>query len=328
MNRTTSSLNGNFGIKIDDVTPSDLTDPAFQSWAYELWLTHGGLLAIRGAALATLSPDQFIAWSEVFGSIEQRVQAAREDKSVPGYPILRIGNIRNERGELAAQFSDVPPLESDDDIRYNPKTKRPVWHTDSTFREEPPIGSIFLCRTAPPRGAETLFADMQGAYNTLSDKERARLEDLEAICSLAHHDKKINSYSPEYPILTPEQRRDNPPRRVPIILTHPVTGRKALYGLNSSTCAIVPKGADISSADLDLWDLEGVEDESVMIWRDMLPRVTGPEFTFKWEWLPGDIVVWDNRSTIHTGTGFDTERYEREMWRLTLLNKPDVQPYS
>ena len=139
MNRTTSSLNGNFGIKIDDVTPSDLTDPAFQSWAYELWLTHGGLLAIRGAALATLSPDQFIAWSEVFGSIEQRVQAAREDKSVPGYPILRIGNIRNERGELAAQFSDVPPLESDDDIRYNPKTKRPVWHTDSTFREEPPI---------------------------------------------------------------------------------------------------------------------------------------------------------------------------------------------
>ena len=85
----------------------------------------------------------------------------------------------------------------------------------------------------------------------------------------------------------------------------------------------MPKGANISSAELDLWDLEGVEDESVMIWRNMLPHVTSPEFTVKWEWLPGDIVTWDNRSTIHTGTGFDSERYEREMWRLTLLNKPD-----
>ena len=126
MNLKTSSLNDNFGIKINDVTPSDLTDPAFQSCAYDLWLAHGGLLAVRGTALADLSPDQFLVWSAVFGSIEQRVQAAREDKSVPGYPILRIGNIRNQRGEFAAQFSDVPPLKSDDDIRYNPKTQRPV----------------------------------------------------------------------------------------------------------------------------------------------------------------------------------------------------------
>ena len=78
MDLTTSSLNGNFGIKINDVTPSDLTDPAFQSCAYDLWLAHGGLLAVRGTALADLSPDQFLAWSAVFGSIEQRVQVARE----------------------------------------------------------------------------------------------------------------------------------------------------------------------------------------------------------------------------------------------------------
>ena len=80
------------------------------------------------------------------------------------------------------------------------------------------------------------------------------------------------------------------------------------------------KGATIDRAGLDKWDLEGIEDDSVLILRDLLPFVTGPEFTFKWEWLPGDIVVWDNRSTIHTGTGFDTERYEREMWRLTVLD--------
>ncbi len=319
MKHPTTPLNGDFGLSIDEVMPDDLADPDFQAKALELWAQHGGLLAVRGAALADLSPDQLLGWSEVFGAVEHRMQAARDGKTVAGYPILRIGNIRNDKGEPIAQHANVPQLTSDEDIRYNPDTRRPVWHTDSTFREDPPIGSVFHCRTAPREGAETLFADMRRAYATLPDDEREKLGRLEAICSLAHHDKKINSYSPEYPILTPEERAANPPQRVPIVLAHPVTGTPALYGLNSSTCAIVPIGAKIDPDDLDLWDLEGQEDKSVMIWRDLLPRVTGPEFTVKWQWRPGDIVVWDNRSTIHSGTGFDDQRHLREMWRLTLL---------
>ena len=82
----------------------------------------------------------------------------------------------------------------------------------------------------------------------------------------------------------------------------------------------MPEGQEIKTEDLNLWDLEGVEDDSVMIWRAMLPFVTGPEFTVKWEWQPGDIVVWDNRSTIHSGTGFDADQHTREMWRITLLD--------
>ena len=185
----------------------------------------------------------------------------------------------------------------------------------------PPIGSVFHCKQAPSSGAETLFADMRAAYADLDDQTKSDLRGLEAVCSLAHHDKKINSYSPDYPILSPEQRALNPARRVPVVLPHPDTGVPALYGLNSSTCAIVPIGQEVAAEDLDLWDLEGVEDESVMIWRDMLPTVTGPEFTVKWQWRAGDIVVWDNRSTIHSGTGFDYQKYEREMWRLTLVEE-------
>ena len=320
MTHPTVSLNGNFGVALEQVSPDDLGDPVFRARAYDLWFAHGGLLAVRGERLADLSPAKLMDWAENFGAVEQKTQAGREDKTVPGFPILRIGNISHPDGTPAAQFSNVPQLSSDDDIRYNPRTRRPVWHTDSTFRENPPIGSVFHCRSAPPDGAETLFADMQKAYNALPEAERRKLNGLEAICSLAHHDKKINSYSPEYPILTPEQRAANPPRRVPLALRHPVSGKLALYGLNSSTCAIVPEGQEIEAADLNLWDLEGVEDDSVMIWRAMLPRVTGPEFTVKWEWWPGDIVVWDNRSTIHSGTGFDADRYTREMWRITLLD--------
>ena len=155
----------------------------------------------------------------------------------------------------------------------------------------------------------------------LTKKKKDQLEKLEAICSLAHHDRKINTYSPEYPILTPEQRQANPPVRVPLVLTHPITKKRALYGLNSSTCSIVAIGEEICPEDLDYWDLEGVEDESVSVLRDLLPHVTGPEYTIKWSWKAGDILIWDNRCTIHAATGFDHSNEQREMWRITLLDK-------
>ena len=168
-------------------------------------------------------------------------------------------------------------------------------------------------------GGDTLFADTRGSLKKLDVKQRQKLEKLEAVCSLAHHDKKISLYSPGYPILNQEQRIANPPNRVPLVLTHPVSGEPAIYGLNSSTCAIVPKGQEISASDLDYWDLEGQEDDSVKILRDLLPFMTSPEFTVKWTWQEGDIVVWDNRCTMHAATGFDDKSHVREMWRLTLF---------
>jgi len=325
MAHETITLNGDFGISIEGVTQRDLGDPEFQRRAYDLWMRHGGLIAVRGDDLAALSPDGLTKWSEVFGKLEREAHAAREDRMIDGFPILRIGNVKDGAGKPVAQFSRVPQLTSDANIRYNPETRRPVWHTDSTYRRNPPIGSVFHCRQAPPEGGETLFADTRGAFARLDAAERRRLESLEAVCSLAHHDKKISLYSPGYPVLTLEQRVANPPNRVPVVLKHPVTGEPALYGLNSSTCAVVPAGQEVPPAQFDRWDLEGVEDDSVLVLRDLLPYLTGPDFTVKWCWKPGDIVVWDNRCTLHAATGFDHERYEREMWRLTLLDRPQAQ---
>lgn len=325
MTRKTSSLNGDFGVCIEGVTRDDLADADFQHTAYDLWMRHGGLIAVRGDDLAQLSPDGLMQWANVFGAIEMECHAAREDKMVAGFPILRIGNVRDGAGKAVAQFAKVPALTTDADIRYNPETRRRVWHTDSTFRRNPPIGSVFHCRIAPEAGGETLFADTRTAFARLDAATKQKLESLEAVCSLAHHDKKISLYSPGYPVLTPEQRKANPPNRVPIVLKHPVTGKPALYGLNSSTCAVVPAGQAVPGEKLDKWDLEGVEDDSVQVWRKLLPYVTGPEFTVKWSWKPGDIVVWDNRCTIHAATGFDNQHQLREMWRLTLLNRPQAQ---
>jgi len=145
------------------------------------------------------------------------------------------------------------------------------------------------------------------------------LDGLECICSLAHHDRKIQLRRPEYPTLTPEQRAANPPQRVPLALVHPATGRKAMYGFNSSTCCVVPKGTPCDQTSLDRYDLEGLEDPSVGIVRDLLARITAPAFTVVWKWREGDLVVWDNRATLHTGSGYDEKKYVREMWRTTIL---------
>ncbi|MFT5392702.1 MAG: alpha-ketoglutarate-dependent taurine dioxygenase [Gammaproteobacteria bacterium] len=311
-----------FGALINGAEPSDLDDPQFRADARALWRASGGLLAVRGVNLASIGPELLMGWSENFGAVERASQAGRERSMVEGFPILRIGNIRDEHGKLKASLARVPQLASDDDIRYNPATRRPVWHTDSTFREHPPIGSVFHCKQAPGAGGETLFADTRRAFAALPASTQSSLRSLEAVCSLAHHDKKINSYSPDYPILTPEQRAANPPRRVPIVLEHPDTGIPALYGLNSSTCAVVAKGEPVPGERMDEFDLEGVEDESVLILRDLLPHITSSDFTVKWEWQPGDIVVWDNRCTMHSATGYDYDAYTREMWRLTLV--PDA----
>lgn len=319
MKHKTSALNGAFGLMIEDVTRSDLEDTGFQREAYDLWTEHGGLIAVRGDDLAETSPEQLMEWSGVFGAVEEITLVARENNMVPGFPILRIGNTKDETGKPKASLAKVQPLTSDAEIQYNPETRRPVWHTDSTFRENPPIGSVFHCRIAPPKGAETLFADTRRAFEGLDEATKSKLKPLEAVCSLAHHDKKISLYSPGYPVLTEEQRAANPPNRVPVVLEHPVSGIPALYGLNSSTCAVVPFGAPVQGADLDKWELEGIEDESVLILRDLLPYITGPDFTVKWTWQPGDIVAWDNRCTMHAATGFEYDQYSREMWRLTLL---------
>lgn len=319
--QSVTTLNGRFGVMVDGVSRRDLADAGFAGRILALWVEHRGLLALRGDDLVDMTADELLALSEVFGTVDVGQSAGRTLFMVDDTPILRIGNRRDETGELVASFAKVPQLTSDADIRYDPVSRRPVWHTDSLFRQEPPIGSVFHCKLAPSAGGETLFADTRGGYDGLDEATRWRLRSYEAVCSFAHHDKKISLYSPGYPTLSPEERAANPPNRVPIVLDHPESGEAAIYGLNSSTCAIVPTGTPIPAERMDAFDLDGVEDDSVMILRDLLPHLTGPAFTVAWRWRPGDIVVWDNRCTIHAATGYDEEREEREMWRVTLLER-------
>lgn len=267
-----------------------------------------------------MTPEDLVGISTQFGEVEQELTGGRAHAKLPGVPAVRLGNVRDAEGRLISiPSSSSARLPPDGSCRYQPAARFPVWHTDGCHRARPPAGSAFFCRQAPGEGAATCFADAAAAWDALAEEERRRLEGLECVCSLAHHDRKLNLRKPDYPTLTPEQRAANPPRRVPLVLKHPATGRRAVYGLNSSTCCIVPKGTPVSQEQMDRFDLEGVEDASVSILRDLLPRFTVPEFTVVWQWSEGDMVVWDNRSTMHCGTGYDEQSYVREMWRTTIL---------
>ena len=311
-------LNGAFGALVENANPKQLADPVFCAEAYQLWSAYNGLLIVRGPDLAFLTPESLLHWGETFGTVDWKMESGRDFCRVGNLPIMRIGNTVDHRGTSNAIFSDESLIKTAEDVRYTPAPRTPVWHTDGPFKPHPPIGSVFHCRQAPSSGGATLFADMCSAFAMLDDSVKEELSGLEAVCSLAHHDKKINLSSPTYPTLTPAQRADNPPMRVPLILTHPITGKAALYGLNSSTCAIVSKNASITEEKMDIFDLQGIEHESVATLRNLLPTVTAPDFTVSWTWAPGDIVVWDNRCTLHAGTGFNAAAEQREMWRLSL----------
>lgn len=283
------------------------------------WLEYG-VLVMPG--LTTMTEDDLVAISGHFGNLGP-VGAGREHATLYNGQILRIGNVRDENGQMISVPSSARSgenmLPADGNCQYRPADHLPAWHTDGTFLHVAPAGSAFFARRAPPRGAETCFADMRRAFHALSPEEREYLDGLECVCSLAHHDSKIRLRVPEYPQMSSAERALNPAVRVPLVLTHPATRTRSLYGMNSSTCKIVPKGTPVDLRELEVYELEGVEHGSVSIWRKLLPRVTERKFTMAWKWREGDLVVWDNRSTLHCGTGYLHDRHVREMWRTTIL---------
>ena len=286
--------------------------------------------------LANISPTTLVELSHAVGDVVEKNPGVAPEYLIPNVPEVQvIGNAKDERGELRAMFSRAPPLPTDDvtgepTLRYDPDARSPVWHTDQAFRDPPPFASLLYCKKSPPIGAggDTAFADMTAACNALDPNRRATLRKLRAVCSYAHHNAKVNKRTPTYPLLTPAQRLLHPPVYQNIIRVDTSTGTESLYGFSSAVCAVVDEDAAVSTADLDRYDLDGEEDASVraLMYENLLPFATGPEFTYRHKWSDGDLVIWDNLRTIHTATPFE-ERYEREMWRTTVAHEAGGEAY-
>lgn len=176
------------------------------------------------------------------------------------------------------------------------------WHTDVSCDEEPPMASILRLETVPPSGGDTLFASMYAAYEALSETMRAFLEPLSAVHDGGH------VYAGRYGSKESESRDGKFPSAVhPVIRTHPVTGRKALYVNRGFTTRIRGLSRTESRALLDF----------------LFDHLESPEFQCRFRWTPNAVAMWDNRCAQHFAV-WDYFPEVRHGYRVSVVGERPV----
>lgn len=235
-----------------------------------------------------LNPEQHISASAYFGQLEPHVA---EQFNLPDYPeILVVSNIVENGREIGARGGAKH------------------WHSDYSYRDLPSLGSLFYCLEKPPVGGQTQFASMYSAYERLSEQQKTFLESARAVHDYNHY---WTTYTSHRPPLTDKQRAQVPPVAHPALRTHPVSGRPALY-----LCQHVVS------------HFEGIGyEESQRIVEEVVGVATDPRFVYTHEWEVGDVLFWDNRSSMHRVCGFDEDKYRRRMHRTTITgDRPFYTP--
>jgi alpha-ketoglutarate-dependent 2,4-dichlorophenoxyacetate dioxygenase len=202
--------------------------------------------------------------------------------------LIDISNV-DENGEV---------LKSNDRRRMHSLGNR-IWHTDASFQDPAGRYSMLSARVVPPVSADTEFADMRAAYDALDAETAARLESLQVYHSLAHSRQTLGF---EFSAQEAEKLKGAVHSLVRTLLP---TGRRSLY-LASHASHIVD------------WPVP----ESRVLLRDLMDHAIQQQFVYRHVWQPGDLVIWDNRATMHRGRHFDDTKHRRELRRVTTLDLP------
>jgi len=234
-----------------------------------------------------ISDAQQLAFTRHFGELESY--------NTPGHIRKRE---ESRLGPGMADFSNLDragKIMSAEDRVWFFKLGDRLWHSDSSFRPVPAKYSLLSGRILPSWGANTEFADMRAAYDALDGRTRAEVEDLVCLHSLIYSREAIG-----FTDMTPEEIAAFRPIRQRLVRTHPVTGRRSLF-LASHAGAI------------EGWTVP----EARMFLRDLTEFATQPQFVYSHEWRPFDLVMWDNRTTMHRARRFDRNEV-RDVRRTTL----------
>jgi alpha-ketoglutarate-dependent 2,4-dichlorophenoxyacetate dioxygenase len=233
-----------------------------------------------------LTDEQQLAFSRNFGELE----------FTRGTGISKPGELR-----LNPAFADVSNLDTNnqplarDDRRRMFNLGNRLWHSDSSYRAVPAKYSLLSGRIVVERGGHTEFADMRAAYDALDDATRTEIEDL--VCE---HSLMFSRGALGFTEVSEQERAMFRPVRQRLVRTHPVTGRKSLF-LSAHAGTIVG------------WPVP----EARAFLRDLVEHATQPRFVYSHRWRQWDLVIWDNRQTMHRVTRFD-ETQVRDMRRTTV----------
>jgi alpha-ketoglutarate-dependent 2,4-dichlorophenoxyacetate dioxygenase len=234
----------------------------------------------------TIDDDQQVAFTSRFGSLEGPAKKVLEGATTRLRPeIADVSNLDQTGGILAA-----------DDRRRLYSLGNRLWHTDASFRAVPARYSLLSARVIPPEGGETEFADMRAAYDALPDAMKARLEGLVAEHSIWHSRGLAATFE-----ISETERATLPPVPQVLVRRHPGSKRKTLYLAAHA------------------FRIRGMADEAARALLDELTaHATEPRFVYTHRWAVGDLVMWDNRCTMHRGLAYDDQRYRRDMHRTTV----------
>jgi taurine dioxygenase len=260
-----------------EVSGVDLSKPlsAFTIEALRDALLDSGVIFIRDQ---DISPAQQMTVAQAFGEPDEYPFVG----GLPGYPCV------------------TPVLK----LAHETVNFGGLWHSDTTYQECPPMGTILHARTLPPVGGDTLFASMSAAYEALSDGFKEMLSGLKAVNS-AHKSRVTDTRSNRVKDTGKDTQNSIMEALHPVVRTHPETGKKALYVNGAHTTRF--EGMTVQ--------------ESEGLLNFLFHHQVREEFTCRLRWTPGSIAFWDNRCTQHFPLN-DYTGHERLLHRITL--KGDV----
>ena len=283
MSTSISPVTHDFVARVDG---ADLTQPfTAESFApIQKAMDIYAVLIFKGP---TLTQEQQIAFAQNFGTLE-------------GDAILKT----DRKLRIAPQLADVSNLNENDQVYAHMDRRRmfnlgnQLWHTDSSFKRIPAKYSGLHAHSVVPEGGETQIADTRAAYDALPQRIKDQIEDLVSEHSIFCSRAKLGFMD-----FTDEERAALPPVHRPLVRTHPASGRKAIYVASHSSHILgmeVPDGK--------------------MLLRELIEHCTQREFVYTHTWEVGDLVIWDNRCTLHRGRPFDEAQYRRDMRRATVMD--------
>ena len=243
-----------------------------------------------------IDDEQQVAFSRSLGEIEHAIGTS-----------LRAP----DEYRLPTTFADVSNLDKNNQVYARDDRRRlfaignRLWHSDSSFKPVPAMYSLLHARSIPSKGGNTEFADMRAAYDTLDEETKKQVEDL--VCE---HSQIYSRMQLGFTDFTDDERARFAPVRQRLVRTHPSTGRKSIYLASHA-------------GGIEGWP----RSEAIAFLKDLIEHATQRQFVYAHTWAVGDLVMWDNRRTMHRGRPYPVQEV-RDVRRTTLVGTPTIEQRS
>jgi len=273
-----------FAAEIGDLDLARPLDPADLAAVKAAFATYAVLIFPD----QQLTQEQHLAFAALFGPLEMTIAVHRKDAPL---------RVRKE-------FADVSNLNHKDKVWGKDSRTRQfqlanrLWHTDSSFKRLPALASLLYARAIAPAGGHTEFADERAAYDALPEAMKRRLVGLVAEHSIFNSRGRLG-----FTNFSEEERQGLPPVPQVLVRVIPESGRKSLY---------------LASHAGRIFGMPEADGRALI--EELLAHATQRQFVYTHRWRVHDLVIWDNRCTMHRGTEFDDLRWKRDMQRATICD--------